>query len=262
MASASPGDIPAHSPMAPSTPPADWISRKALLSLHKSARARFVWVNIRHALPRSLRSYTRRKHRAIVLWWALRALRRNPRGNRKIWHDLVYGWGNPRWSALPEYLDAIAAAASATSGPVLECGSGLSTLVLATIRAGSGRVCALEEDAEWAARVESALARHGLTADVQYARVRRYEHFDWYSVDPFALPVVSLVVCDGPRGSTRGGRYGLLPVVGARLAPGCRILLDDTARDEERHVLDRWATEYHARIELFEGDEGYAEVWL
>jgi hypothetical protein len=192
----------------------------------------------------------------------LRALRRNPRGNRRIWHDLVYGWGNPQWSALPEYLDAIAAAASVTSGPVLECGSGLSTLVLATIRAGGGPVCALEEDAEWAARVGSALARHGLTADVRYSPVRRYEHFDWYSVDPFALPVVSLVVCDGPRGSTRGGRYGLLPVIGARLASGCRILLDDAARDEERHVLNRWAAEYHARIEFFDGDKDYAEVLL
>jgi hypothetical protein len=221
-----------------------------------------VWVHIRQLLPRSLRSYARRKHRTIVLRLALRALRRNPRGSRKIWHDLVYGWGNPQWSALPEYLEAIAAAASATSGPVLECGSGLSTLVLATIRAGGGPVCALEEDAEWAARVERALARHGLAADVQYSPVRPYGHFDWYSVDPLALPVVSLVVCDGPRGSTRGGRYGLLPVAGTRLARGCRILLDDAARDEELHVLDRWAAEYHARIELFEGDEGYAEVWL
>ena len=39
-----------------------------------------------------------------------------------------------------------------------------------------------------------------------------------------------------PPGSTRGGRYGLLTVLGERLAPGCTILLDDAGRPDEREA--------------------------
>jgi hypothetical protein len=45
-------------------------------------------------------------------------------------------------------------------------------------------------------------------------------------------------VCDGPKGTTRGGRYGLAPVMKDRLAPGCIVLLDDTSREAERAIIE------------------------
>ena len=45
--------------------------------------------------------------------------------------------------------------------------------------------------------------------------------FVWYDVPKDVWPAeFRLVVCDGPPGDMKGGRYGLLPLVGARLPPG------------------------------------------
>jgi hypothetical protein len=167
-----------------------------------------------------------------------RALRRGLRSVRSgPWDDLVFGWGNEYWSALPEYLEAVVLYGRSARGPVLECGTGLTTLVLAAIGAD---VWALESNEEWRARVETELARNGLSAHVMAAPLRDYGDFDWYDVDPASMPRFSLVVCDGPSSATRGGRYGLLPVMGGHLAHGCNVLLDDVDREGEKQVLASW----------------------
>jgi hypothetical protein len=60
----------------------------------------------------------------------------------------------------------------------------------------------------------------------------------------------SLVICDGPPGSTKGGRYGLLPVMGDRLPPGSTILLDDAGRADEAKLIKRWESEAGFQTEL------------
>ncbi len=69
-------------------------------------------------------------------------------------------WGNEHWSANAEYLDAVAAAACRERGPILECGCGLTTLVLATIarRTGSS-IYSLEHDSAWRQETLSTLDR-------------------------------------------------------------------------------------------------------
>jgi hypothetical protein len=210
-------------------------------------------------VPLRVRASLRGLHRSIVLRRGLARLRRDPRGSDRIWGDLVYGWGNDGFSSQPEYLDAVAAAARAEDGPILECGSGLTTLVLASVRAtGERDVWSLEEDPAWFRRVEAALRRFGLAANIRLAPLRSYGEFDWYDVDGLVLPVFSLVVCDGPTGRTRGGRRGLLPVLGGRLAPGCTVLVDDAARPGEREVLSGWEAEGRVRYELRGSDKPYA----
>ncbi len=49
------------------------------------------------------------------------------------------------------------------------------------------------------------------------------------------------MVCDGPPETTRGGRYGLVPVMLEKLRADCTILLDDGAREGERETAERWA---------------------
>jgi hypothetical protein len=213
-------------------------------------------------VPRA-RRYIRARHRSFRLTRALRSLKRQPRGSSRTWQDLVYGWGNEDFSARPTYLDAVAAAALTQDGPILECGSGITTLLLATVARHTGSsVWSFENDSASFRSVQAALDRFGLTAHVLLAPLRDYGAFDWYDVQPTELPQFSLVVCDGPPGSTRGGRYGLVPVLSDRLASGCTILLEDAGRSSEREVLHRWMTEAHVRYSIRGGDDPYAVITL
>jgi predicted O-methyltransferase YrrM len=140
---------------------------------------------------------------------------------------------------------------SKSSGSVLECGSGVSTLVLAAALAPTARhLVSLENDAVWERQVRDALPvslRAGL--GIALAPLVNYGDFDWYDLHS-APPQDSIgfVVCDGPPGSTRGGRYGLTRVLGDRLTPGAIVLLDDTCRPDEREIIERWCAELPAYL--------------
>jgi Methyltransferase domain len=222
----------------------------------------------RRPLPAAAARQVRRRRRGFAFWRAWRRLARVADGAalpHALASSLVYGWGNEDWSAREEYLAGVVAEAWAARGPVLECGSGLTTLLLGWVagRAG-GEVCSLEHDPVWAERTRAALRRHGLTrARVCHAPLRDYGEFCWYEPPAGVLPrEFSLVVCDGPPGDTRGGRYGLLPVLGARLARGCVVLLDDAARPGEAAVLRRWAAEWGASFESAGRAKPYARVFV
>jgi hypothetical protein len=204
-------------------------------------------VSLKHLVPLPARRYARRQElqfrQSVALRRGVKSLKRDPRGSERTWQDLVFGWGNP-WSVEPDFLDAMAAAARREPGPILECGSGLTTLVLSALRHDRGAsVWTLEHDPEWFQLVVQRLRRFGLRANVRLAPLRDYGAYEWYDVSALDVPVVSLAVCDGPPNSTRGGRFGLLPVLGSRLAPSCTILLDDAGRPGEQHVLHRWLRE-------------------
>jgi hypothetical protein len=217
-------------------------------------------------VPLRVRAYIRKRQHAwqcaIMLRRGIRRLRKHPRGRDQIWRDLIDGWDNKRWSAGAEYLDAVAAAAVAEEGPILECGSGLTTLVLATIsRRTRSPVWTLEHDARCFQLVQSHLHRFGLSANVRFTPLHDYGDFDWYDIDASELPTFSLVVCDGPPKASRGGRVGLLPVLGECLAPGCVILLDDAARADERDILERWASGVRLHYDI-RGERPFAVVEL
>jgi hypothetical protein len=76
---------------------------------------------------------------------------------------------------------------------------------------------------------------------VLHAPLKAYAGFHWYEMAADLLPDdIDLVICDGPPGNTPGGRFGLMPVVGPRLARQCVILLDDTHRRSERRLIAFW----------------------
>jgi len=180
---------------------------------------------------------------------AVRAIRRLPAGqvpDRQTLIELVTGWSNDGFVARVDYLQEVARRAAATDGPILECGSGITTVLMGLLTQGRNtEVYSLEHHPEWHRKVESVLKRNGL-ANVHacFSPLRDYGDFDWYDPPLENLPTkFSLVVCDGPPGSTKGGRYGLLPVMGSRLPTNSVILLDDTDRPEEQAIMDRWKTE-------------------
>lgn len=169
-------------------------------------------------------------------------------GNRVL-GDLVYGWGNAAWSANDDYLAACIHAASQADGPVLECGSGLTTLLVGAMAARQGRpYWALEHTPQWADRVRSELGKWGVEkVNLCIHPLKDYGEFSWYDPPWAEMPEkFALIICDGPPSETKGGRYGLMPVLGDRIGPGTTILLDDVVRPEEREIAARWKAEYGA----------------
>lgn len=179
--------------------------------------------------------------------------------------DAVYGWGNEAWSADEDYLWRLMSEAATTKGAIVECGSGLSTLLMAGIARQTGASFhSLEHNAEWRKRVIDALEAHGLArySTVHYAPLRSYGSFDWYSV-PDSLPTnVSLVICDGPPSSTSGGRHGVVPALRSRMAPVCTILMDDARRPDEVQIMERWEREFGTVSERFVTAKGFARVTI
>ena len=174
------------------------------------------------------------------------------RSQNGVLSDLIYGWGNEQWSALEKYLSDCLKYALVADGPILECGSGLTTIMLGVIAEASGNtVWSLEHNPEWASRVEKSLKKYNISSVRVIVRpLKNFGEFTWYDPPLSDLPMrYSLVICDGPPASTPGGRYGLLPIMKERLKPGSIILLDDTDREQEKLIAVRWATELNGNFE-------------
>ncbi|MFN3594564.1 MAG: class I SAM-dependent methyltransferase [Thiobacillaceae bacterium] len=158
------------------------------------------------------------------------------------------------WSAAPDFLALLVAHLRRERPAVIvECGSGLSTLILARVCAleGRGRVWSLEHAPDFAAYTREALDRYGLArvASVLDAPLRRYrldaEAYDWYDMSGLPEQAIELLVVDGPPGRLAPlARYPALPLLRARLAPGCTIFLDDADRPDERACVARWCAEH------------------
>lgn len=211
---------------------------------------------------------TEAEHRDSVFWQALQQYLDNPEAclqpQSSILSELIYGWGND-WSAQSDYLLSCIQAALAVNGPILECGSGLSTLLIGAIAQRRGvRHWALEHTPVWASKVQAYLHRCRIDGvELCCQPLKDYGDFEWYAPplssmsEPFAL-----VICDGPPGMTKGGRYGLVPVMKAKLQPGCVILLDDASREPELLAAQAWEQELGVPYELIDGPKPYIKMIL
>jgi hypothetical protein len=133
---------------------------------------------------------------------------------------------------------------------VLECGSGVSTLLQASYfeARGEGTVVSLDHDEHWARQTRSMLATAGLShrARVIDAPLTRQlikgTEVSWYDVstlekgeEPFDLLVV-----DGPPTSSDLSRWPVVQALWDHLAPDVTILLDDGRRKSEARTAQRW----------------------
>lgn len=164
--------------------------------------------------------------------------------------SLVYHWGNAGYSADSAYLrQLLDMAYSSKNMTILECGSGLSTLLVGLVADRNGhKLFALEHHPEWATKVQTELDKAGVQAAVvKLCPIIQYGEFDWYDVGNIDLPSnspIDFVICDGPPAQTRGGRIGLPYVMSERLKAGCLVIADDTHRPMEKEVLRDWKTNF------------------
>lgn len=221
---------------------------------------------LKQLLPPPVRRRLGRMYRDRLLHQALHTIRKHdayvPLSDTTV-RQLVRGWGN-QWALQEELITELWHQAWLTRGPVLECGSGLSTLLLG-IAAEQQKfdVYSLEHDEGWYWRMFTLLHQLGLTrVTLVYAPLQTFERYDWYGPHTDLPAGLSLVLCDGPPEATPGGRYGLIPQIHTLLAPDAMILLDDAARPGEQEVLLRWASEFGLEHEVEGRSKPYAKIDL
>lgn len=171
----------------------------------------------------SLASYLRRKN-GIALAAGLAAIREG-REDARLLNDMITEWENP-YAATPEILAATIMIARQCDGPILECGSGLTTLAMAAANPNVP-IHALEHDAGWTSRMSYMLRPYPNVA-LHYAPLMD----DWYVV-PDSIPrEYSFALVDGPaNGAVRDGilRSGLR---------ASAYLLDDARYPSVTAVID------------------------
>jgi len=166
--------------------------------------------------------------------------------------QLRTGWGNEGFSGDLRYLREVARHVLSVDGSVLECGSGVTTILMGLLGSRRGiTIWSLEHDPYWQSRVEEVLQRYHIpSVELCAAPITDYGEFGWYAPPFQRLPkTFRLVVCDGPpQKTTLGGRYGLLPMMKDRLAPGSVILLDNAI--PEAPTIQRWREDFGVAVEL------------
>lgn len=230
--------------------------------------------SIKSRLPRSLKRAVRQglldPFQRQVSERRLRKLtgifRADPSPDRELLEQFHRAWGNESFSADVTYVSEVVSHVSRCSAPVLECGSGLTTLVAGLVgERRNVKILSLEQDREWADFVTQRLRKNGIhNVELRYAPLRNYGGFVWYDVGSVALPeYFELVLCDGPAVFEEWGeahaqwRYGVLPVLASKGVKVDRVLLDDATEPRAAGLLRRWQEEFgmgHTLIRATDGD--------
>ncbi|MBU1349403.1 class I SAM-dependent methyltransferase [Patescibacteria group bacterium] len=159
------------------------------------------------------------------------------------------------WAISPDFATIISSLVfEGKPKTILEASSGVSTVIAAYClkKLGSGSVLSLDHDPTYAQKTKGIIAQHKLSdiATVRYSPLKdaviNDEKWLWY--DLAFLPEIGpidLLVIDGPPGSIQNmARYPALPLLFDKLSDNAVILLDDTFRQDEKNIIERWLKEY------------------
>ena len=172
-------------------------------------------------------------------------------------------WGNEGFSADQTFLAKLLK--MLTAGPVLECGTGGTTLLenLAGLRKGFKTFC-LEQDRSWA---QDVIDSGPQAVKVVIAPLKDFGGYHWYDV-PDTVPMhFALVVCDGPYIDKALGephysawRYGIFPWLKETGRTFDVMLLDDVNDARAPAILARWKREFGIKVEEIESSDGICAV--
>jgi predicted O-methyltransferase YrrM len=157
------------------------------------------------------------------------------------------------WAGSPDFLLNVAQQLQQRQpATVLECSSGVSTIVSARMMQlnGKGHVYSLEHDPVFAAKTRALLEQFDVNAwatVIDAPLVSRESSSPWYSLDglPKALTTIDALVVDGPPASGAPlARYPALPRFADKMSAGAIVIVDDAQRPDETRMLQKWATEF------------------
>lgn len=115
----------------------------------------------------------------------------------KTWLDLARGWGNP-FAADIELLASCYELAKRAEGPILETGTGLTTLVMA-IANPKVQIHCLEHDPIWGSATKYRIDCFDIkNVTIHCHPLRDYDKGKWYDRTDLTTESFSLALCDGP----------------------------------------------------------------
>lgn len=153
------------------------------------------------------------------------------------------------WAGSPDFLLRIADEIQERKPEVvMECSSGVSTLVVARCLQinGKGHVFSLEHDPEYAGATRKLLDKYGL---VEWATVldaplvTTHTETPWYQEEsiPQDLESIDMLIVDGPPAAVAPlARFPAVPRLSSRMATTSLIIMDDANRDDETEIVKRW----------------------
>jgi len=137
---------------------------------------------------------------------------------------------------------------------ILECGSGISTLIMAYCLKdlGEGHIWSLEHDKNYADITGENLKKHKLEdrASVIFAPLKemsiREKSWLWYDTEFLnKIEKIDLLLIDGPPENIREmARYPSLPLLAGSLSESAVIVVDDASRRDEKAMVDLWLKEF------------------
>lgn len=180
----------------------------------------------------SLGSHVRRVTGATLKYVADR-IRAGTEGEGDYNEAFKYGGNN--WAADPGILALVIGIARRCAGPIIETGSGLSSVMMGAAAPGQ-QIYSLEHLDHYAARTLAWCEEAGVAnVGVCCAPMKEF----WYDLEPFALPnKFAFGFCDGPP-RLYGTRRRFLDVI----APRCTVLLIDDVNQDANYLRDvhQWA---------------------
>lgn len=182
------------------------------------------------------------------------------------------------WATSPDVLLRLHAHIMATQPNVIvEFGSGASTLVIADAlrQNGTGKLVSIEHSDYYGAQTFATLEAEQLQGwvDLRIGDLAAWEgdHLNpqdaekpsrWYPLSLLeGVESVDLLWVDGPPGATcLYSRYPALPALANKLSPNAEVWMDDTIRQEEKDVCERWAADYGFKLEYFPLEKGLGRL--
>ena len=169
----------------------------------------------------------------------LKAIRENT-DTPETYLEMYNVWNN-NWALSPEGLFTCVTLARKAKGPILECGSGLSTLCMAA--ATDQPIIALEQSAVWASKLEKLLGDSSV--DMRLSDIKDYDGFKWYADVP--RETFDLVLVDGPPASN--GRAGIFQLLTGEIEKAT-LIIDDIARDHWRQDVEAYCEQSGRELQV------------
>lgn len=182
------------------------------------------------------------------------------------------------WATSPDVLLKLHAHIMSTRPNVIvEFGSGASTLVIADAlrQNDGGKLISIEHSDYYGAQTLNTLEAEYLQGwvDLRIGDLEAWEgeHLNaddaekpsrWYPVSLLeGIEQVDLLWVDGPPGATcLFSRYPALPALTDKLSPNVEVWMDDTIRQEEKDICERWAADFGFKLEYYPLEKGLGRL--